>query len=632
MKKKKSTVPRFGIAAGLIWRRGILVGVLWLTAMSLITVIGAWQLQDQWMEHAAKMTHVYAPDGDDLLPGQIERQRIVEMNSFDIWGGAYLDLPLYVDPVRFIDIYKKSDTSYETAMVFFENGEPVLTHGDYVTFEYVHADSWTAGKETADGYAYIDLRMTPSDDDLGDEFVPQYENGFYHLEDIFRLTGYFEGNQFVLQELAGFSVEYPELYEGKSLSQWDRERGLDWQIHYQNPQEQNRELVCIYTTGLSNHLHMETRPVARLLQAQKEDLKNILLDPMPRRNERHSLIQTVIITERSTVTRDGTYHKVLSAIRCYPLFTAMMRLDLVYILSLILCMLAVTRYYFLLKRRLLSPLQQILYPGQPERNSSGKRKWREPYLLEKICMTDRQQLLQLQQENQQLKTALDYAKNAEINRRQMISGITHELKTPLAVIHSYCEGLQAGIAPEKEEKYLSVITEEADRMDAMVLEMLDLSRLEAGKVRLAQDQVELLGLTRSILQKLQPLLEEKGLTVIFGIVENSPLIADEGRLGQVITNLVSNAIKYSPERGQVVVNIFQRNGVTHFSIENESALFSEEALEKVWETFYRTEQSRTSKGTGLGLPICKAIIELHRGTCHVKNTSTGVEFGFTLPG
>lgn len=632
MKKKKSTVPRFGIAAGLMWRRGILVGVLWLTAMSLITVIGARQLQDQWVEHAARMTPLYAPDRDDLLPGQIEQQRIAQMEAFDRLGEAYLDLPFYIDPIRFVDIFKLLDTSYETGMVYFENGKPVLTHGDYVTFAYVHADNWAAGKETADGYAYIDLHMTPSDDDMENVSGVQYERGFYQVEDIFRLTGYFEGNRFVLQELAGFSVKYPELYEGKTLPQWDQERGLDWQIYYQNPQEQNREPVQIYTTQLCNPMYGKSRPLTSLLMELREDPKDLLLRPAPHSSESRSLLRTVIITERSTVTRDGTYHKALSVIQCYPLITAIMRLRYLYYFSLILCILALVRYYFLIKRRLLSPLRQSFDPGQTDPHSSGRRKWREPYLLERVCIFNRQQLLQLQQENQQLKTALDYAKNAEINRRQMISGITHELKTPLAVIHSYCEGLQAGIAPEKQEKYLSVITEEADRMDAMVLEMLDLSRLEAGKVRLAQDQVELLGLTRQILQKFQPLLEEKGLTVTFGIVEKSPLIADEGRLGQVITNLVSNAIKYSPEKGQVVVNIFQRNGVTHFSIENESAPLSEEALEQVWETFYRTEQSRTSKGTGLGLPICKAIIELHRGTCHVKNTSTGVEFGFVLTG
>lgn len=625
--KKKHRTPRIGIAGGLMWRTGLLMLLVWIGSMSLLTVIGAIQLQDQWVDHANQMTHLYVPDADDLLPGEIEQQRIVEMRSFDTLGVASLDLPLYIDPVRFWERYQRSDTSYETAVVFFENGQPVMTHGDYITCEYVHADSWAAGKETADGYAYIDMGRLPSEDrNIG--FWP----AFSHSADLFRLTGYFEGNQFVLQELAGFSVEYPVLYEGKTLAQWDQERGLNWEVHYTNSLVQEQDLICIYTTDLWEYHYMENRPITRLLMGGNEELKNILLGDAPRSSARHSLLQTVIITERSAVTRDGTHHRVLSAIRCYPLGTAMVRLELVYLLSLILCILAVVCYYFLLKRRLISHLHRVINPQQSEQKSTGWRKWRQLYLLETVCTSEREHILRLQQENQQLKTALDYAKNAEINRRQMIAGITHELKTPLAVIHSYCEGLQAGIAPEKQEKYLSVITEEADRMDAMVLEMLDLSRLEAGKVRLAQDPVELLDLTRSILQKLQPLVEEKGLTVIFGIVEKSPIVADEGRMGQVITNLVSNAIKYSPERGRIVINSFRRNGDIYFSIENESPPLSEEALEKVWETFYRTEQSRTTKGTGLGLPICKAIIELHRGTYGVKNTTNGVEFSFTLPG
>jgi signal transduction histidine kinase len=365
-----------------------------------------------------------------------------------------------------------------------------------------------------------------------------------------------------------------------------------------------------------------------------EELKNMLLAEHPENNESRSLFQTVIVTQRSAVTPDGTNHQVLTALRCYPLQAALWRLHPIRFVSRLICVALVVCYYLLLKRRLKAPLQQIIHRGQQnmlELKFPYRPKWKEPYLLEDIYIAAQQELQQLRQENQQLKTALDYAENAELNRRQMVSNITHELKTPLAVIHSYCEGLLSGIAPQKQEKYLNVIMEEADRMDAMVLEMLDLSRLEAGKVRLAQDEVELLGLTQRVLDKLQPLAEAKGLAVVFAIGEVSHLTADEGRLTQVITNLISNAIKYSPVGGQVVLKVFRRNGFVHFNIENEGQPLSEEALEKVWESFYRTEQSRTSEGTGLGLSICKAIIELHRGTCRAKNTSTGVEFGFVLP-
>jgi len=621
--KKKRTVPRFSIAAGLTWRMGILVGVLWFTAMSLLTLIGAQQLQEQWTEHAARITSFSVPERDDLLPGEVERFYIHQMYGFDTTSDAYLNLPLYKDPTLDRVFYKPLNYAHETAMVFLEDGAPVLTPSKYVTFEYLHADSWLKDQETPDGYGYIDL---------GDTYETPISWGL-GVDDVYRLTGYFEGSRFVLDQLAGFEVEYPALYAGKTLAQWEKERGLNWKIHYENPDPSGKETVCIYTTQLEQLLYRQVLSWTK--DPSAVSLEEALLDAWPQRYESRSLWETVIIREGNAISHDGTHHQSYAAIRCYPLLSAMDRLRVIYAVTELLCVLAVVLYYYFLKRRIRDPLQQIISRGQQNMlplNFLYRPKWKESYLLEEIYTSAQGELHTLRQENVQLKTALDYAQNAEINRRQMVSNITHELKTPLAVIHSYCEGFQAGIAPEKQEKYLNVIMEEADRMDAMVLEMLDLSRLEAGKVRLAQDPVELLGLTRSILDKFQPLLDEKALTVSFAIGEASPLTADEGRLAQVVTNLISNAIKYSPEQGRIIISVFRRNGFTHFSIENESAPLSEEALEKVWESFYRTEQSRTSKGTGLGLSICKAIIELHRGTCNVKNTSTGVEFSFFLPG
>ena len=191
--------------------------------------------------------------------------------------------------------------------------------------------------------------------------------------------------------------------------------------------------------------------------------------------------------------------------------------------------------------------------------------------------------------------------------------------------------MKDGIAADKQEQYLTVIQEEADRMDTMVLEMLDLSRLEAGKVRLAQDRFSLLGLTRSVFDRLAPMAEEKELQIQYYIVEEFDITADESRIGQVITNFATNAIKYTPAGGTVWIKVYRYREQTVLSIENQCEPLPEEALTKVWDSFYRTETSRTTKGTGLGLTIAKAIIELHGGTVSVANTQTGVEFKFSLP-
>ena len=173
-------------------------------------------------------------------------------------------------------------------------------------------------------------------------------------------------------------------------------------------------------------------------------------------------------------------------------------------------------------------------------------------------------------------------------------------------------------------------------MDEMVLQMLDLSRLEAGKVRLAADSFSVYVLTQQILERFAPLLESKRQSVHFELAEDFLITADENRIGQVITNLISNAHKYSPQGADIRIKIYFKINSLYFRIENPAPHLSNEALEKVWDSFYRADVSRNTPGTGLGLALVKTIIQLHRGSCTVRNTFLdqnvpGVEFGFNLP-
>ena len=164
----------------------------------------------------------------------------------------------------------------------------------------------------------------------------------------------------------------------------------------------------------------------------------------------------------------------------------------------------------------------------------------------------------------------------------------------------------------------------------MVLEMLDLSRLEAGKVKLSRDDFSLIALTKSIFEKLEMVVQAKELQVEFSFPKEFIITADEGRIAQVIENFATNAIKYSPAHGRIQVQIgISRRGTT-FRIENDCEPLSEEAFSKVWDTFYRTDEARSGGGTGLGLAIAKNIIELHGGKCSVCHTKTGVACAVTL--
>ena len=257
-------------------------------------------------------------------------------------------------------------------------------------------------------------------------------------------------------------------------------------------------------------------------------------------------------------------------------------------------------------------------------------RWRELHELHRHYEETRDELLLQKDEITRLNTALNYTKSAEQNRRQMMSGIAHELKTPLAVIHSYTEGLKENIAQSKREKYLNVILAETEHLDGMVLELLDLSRLEAGRVKLSRSAFSLSGLARSVFERLEMAIGAKGLRVEYHFPDACTVNADEARIRQVVENLATNAVKYTPANGSVRVGIGGNCFETTFWVENDSAPLSDEALRKVWDTFYRAEGARSGEGTGLGLAVAKSIVELHGGKCSVQNTGSGVRFQFTI--
>jgi signal transduction histidine kinase len=213
----------------------------------------------------------------------------------------------------------------------------------------------------------------------------------------------------------------------------------------------------------------------------------------------------------------------------------------------------------------------------------------------------------------------------------MTSNIAHELKTPLAIISGYAEGLKEHIADDKRDHYLEVILTETERMDAMVLEKLDLSRLQAGQVKLARDEFSLSKLVSSVFDKLAISAQVKKLKISLDFKTDAVMLADEARITQVVTNLVNNAIKYTLPEGKITVRVDKNREGCRFAIENESSHFTAEQLAKVWDSFYRTDNSQSVKGTGLGLAIVRSIVELHGGRCSVRNTNTGVEFEFIIP-
>lgn len=346
-----------------------------------------------------------------------------------------------------------------------------------------------------------------------------------------------------------------------------------------------------------------------------------------------------LITDSWTVHREenGEWipaYKVVGAVRYSPLKIAAGSLLYVYIGSFLMLAVIALLLWWVTVRKLISPMEEfnnaISQPWGILYAKNYDAQWREPRQLGEHYHKARDEVRKKKDEVTRLSAALRYAQEAEEGRRRLTSHIAHELKTPIAIIHSYAEGLKEHIAEEKRDRYIDVILSEVSRTDAMVLEMLDLSRLEAGKVKLTREDFSIIALTEMIFDKFEMAIAGKELKTTFSFPKDFTVTADEGRIAQVIENFVSNAIKYTPFGGNIRVQISTGRNRTTFRIENECTPMSEEDLSRIWDTFYRTEEARAGEGTGLGLAIAKSIVELHGGTCSVCNTATGVAFSFTI--
>lgn len=219
----------------------------------------------------------------------------------------------------------------------------------------------------------------------------------------------------------------------------------------------------------------------------------------------------------------------------------------------------------------------------------------------------------------QLNNEIERVVHLEGLRKEFIANFTHEIKTPLGIINGYIELIIQSKDESKKSYYLEGIQKETSRINILISEMLDLSRLEAGRIELNKQEVDLEDLTCDLLESFFPLLRKKSIKVRVN-VNDAIILADKKEITKVISNLLSNAIAHTKDNGRMIVTY--ENQV--FSVENEGEPLTEDAMRNVFESYI----SHNREGTGLGLAICKAILELHEFNFGVKNTKNGVCFWF----
>lgn len=210
-------------------------------------------------------------------------------------------------------------------------------------------------------------------------------------------------------------------------------------------------------------------------------------------------------------------------------------------------------------------------------------------------------------------------KKLENIRKEFIANFTHEIKTPLAIINGYSELIEDCDDNIKKERYLSIINEQTEKINQLVLAMLELSKLESNHIKLDLEEFNLNELVTAIIDNLTYLLKIKNIKVDF-YSDDSTITADKFKIEMVVKNYLTNAIKHTNNHG--IIKVIIKNKALY--VENMGKHISEDKLENIWLSFIKDDQN----GTGLGLAICKAILDLHHFKYGVENIENGVRFYF----
>lgn len=241
---------------------------------------------------------------------------------------------------------------------------------------------------------------------------------------------------------------------------------------------------------------------------------------------------------------------------------------------------------------------------------------------------------ELKSANNTLKKDIEEKIQIDEMRKDFIANVSHELKTPIALVQGYAEGLTEGMAEEKESRdyYCEVIMDEANKMNKMVKQLLTLTALEFGSEQTAMERFNLTELIQGVLSSMGLLLEQKGVSVEFDKELPVYVWGDEFKIEEVVTNYLSNAANHTDGERNIIISLEQTEQEVRVSVFNTGSGIPEQDLPKLWTKFYKVDKARTRSygGSGIGLSIVKAIMEAHHKEYGVLNHEDGVEFWFTL--
>lgn len=295
--------------------------------------------------------------------------------------------------------------------------------------------------------------------------------------------------------------------------------------------------------------------------------------------------------------------------------------EIIWISAIFVIVLSCIVIYYFSQKIIIKPLAEINYVARKISNGD---------VDQRVYIKSNDEIGELAQS---LNFLADSVEKIEKNRREFISNVSHEIRSPITSIKGFISGILDGVIPkEKEKYYLSIAYEEIQRLTRLVNDLLDMSAIEAGEFSLSIMEVDINEIIRLTVIKNETRIKEKKAAVDVCFDEDNLFVAgDKDRLVQVITNLLDNSIKYVNEGGKIKISSKTKGKKVLISVFNDGPQIAKDDLKYIWNRFYKADKARTAKdSTGLGLSIVRNIITQLQEDIWVENKDGGVYFTFTL--
>lgn len=271
---------------------------------------------------------------------------------------------------------------------------------------------------------------------------------------------------------------------------------------------------------------------------------------------------------------------------------------------IIVAMVMAALFFYLMSLTITNPIKRI---------SAAVTEFAKGNFKKRVEYSSDNELGELADHINNMASALD---NLEDSRNSFISDVSHELRTPLTTITGFVEGILDGTVPEENrEEYLGVVLSESKRLSRLITNLLQVTRMENGETKLERTDFDINELVRITLLKFEMMITPKNIDVSLNIKEGKLKVnADKDNINQVLVNLFNNAVKFTPDNGNISIDIEEKRDKVWISITNSGHGIEPDQIEHIWDRFYKTDKSRSRErtGVGLGLYIVKQILNMHK--------------------